>query len=137
MRQIPTVWIFWILLFSLVSILPVMASIKLAGDLGQLYIVSYATVLTFLTAIFYWRDKKFAQIADRRVSERTLHLFELAGGWIAAYWMQRLIRHKIRKGSYQIRFWGISALHQYISFDYLNDWEYSKTVLYHAAKYLY
>ena len=137
MPQILTVWIFWVLLFSLVSILPVMASIKLAGDLGQSYIVSYVTVLTFLTAVFYWRDKKSAHIADRRVPERTLHLLELAGGWIAAYWMQRLIRHKIRKGSYQIRFWGISALHQYISLDYLHGWKYSKSVLCHAEKYLY
>jgi len=45
------------------------------------------------------------------VSERTLHLFELAGGWPGALIGQQLFRHKRSKGSYMRVFWVIVLLH--------------------------
>ncbi|WP_153605141.1 DUF1294 domain-containing protein, partial [Pseudomonas aeruginosa] len=41
-----------------------------------------------------------------------LHLFELLGGWPGALVAQQVFRHKTRKLSFQLVFWGIVLLHQ-------------------------
>ena len=53
-----------------------------------------------------WRDKRAAERGARRTPEATLHLIELAGGWPGSLLAQRLFRHKTRKLSYQVVFWG-------------------------------
>jgi uncharacterized membrane protein YsdA (DUF1294 family) len=59
----------------------------------------------------YATDKAQAGLAGRRVSERTLHLLALAGGWPGALVAQRYFRHKTRKVRFQVVFWLIVTGH--------------------------
>lgn len=68
-------------------------------------------VMSWLTFIIYADDKSRAKRRQQRTSEKTLHLCELAGGWLGGFIAQRMIRHKSKKTSYQIVFWAIVALH--------------------------
>ena len=49
------------------------------------------------TFLVYAADKSAAQRGRWRVSERTLHLWSLLGGWPGAFLAQRVLRHKTRK----------------------------------------
>jgi len=90
------------------------------------YILAYFAVISGLTVFFYWSDKRKAQNGEWRTRERTLHLFELAGGWHAAFLAQRKLKHKISKKEYQFTFWTIAAIHNYVAFEYTNQWNYTK-----------
>lgn len=68
-------------------------------------------VMSLVTGLAYWLDKRLAQGGGRRLSERTLHLLALAGGWPGALLAQRLVRHKNRKVKFQVIFWLIVGLH--------------------------
>jgi uncharacterized membrane protein YsdA (DUF1294 family) len=68
-------------------------------------------VMSLVAGLAYWLDKRLAQGGGRRLSERTLHLLALAGGWPGALLAQRLVRHKNRKVKFQLVFWLIVALH--------------------------
>lgn len=64
-----------------------------------------------VTVTAYALDKFRAQQGHWRISEGTLHLFELAGGWPGALAAQRILRHKTRKLSFQVVFWTIVFAH--------------------------
>lgn len=68
-------------------------------------------VAMLVVYLLYEKDKHAAKNGMWRVPESTLHLFELLGGWVSAYWAQIRLRHKTRKLSYQITFWLIVTLH--------------------------
>lgn len=72
----------------------------------MLYVV--ASCLTFFA---YAMDKTRAQDGGWRVSENTLHLLELMGGWPGALLAQQCLRHKTVKGPYRFTFWLIVAVH--------------------------
>ena len=61
--------------------------------------------------VLYGIDKRRAVKAKPRISERTLHLFALAGGWPGAYLGSRLFRHKTLKVSFRIVFWLTVTVH--------------------------
>ena len=61
--------------------------------------------------VMYGIDKRRAVKAKPRISERTLHLLALAGGWPGAYLGSRLFRHKTLKVSFRIVFWLTVAVH--------------------------
>jgi uncharacterized membrane protein YsdA (DUF1294 family) len=65
-----------------------------------LYLI--ASAVAFLA---YALDKSAAKNNRWRTRESTLHFFALAGGWPGALAVQRLLRHKSRKQSFQIVFW--------------------------------
>ena len=67
-------------------------------------------VMSVITFIVYAFDKHAAKTGAWRVSESTLHLLELGCGWPGALLAQKIIRHKCRKTSYQIKFWLIVIL---------------------------
>lgn len=67
-----------------------------------------ASVVTF---IVYGLDKRRAVRGRRRIRERTLHTFELLGGWPGALAAQAFFRHKLRKTSYMLGFALIVAVH--------------------------
>ena len=68
-------------------------------------------VMSVVTFVVYWVDKRAAARDRRRVPEARLHLMELLGGWPGALVAQILVRHKSRKLSFQIVFWLIVILH--------------------------
>ena len=114
-----------LLIFSLAVVLPSLAVAKAARELNVTYVIAYLAGISAVTVYAYWSDKKKAETASWRTPEKTLHLLELLGGWTAAFLSQRLFRHKITKGKYQLTFWLIGALHQYLSLDYLHKWRYT------------
>ena len=63
------------------------------------------------TFIAYASDKARAVDAEWRVSENTLHLLELLGGWPGALFAQQCLRHKTAKLGYQVIFWLIVMAH--------------------------
>jgi uncharacterized membrane protein YsdA (DUF1294 family) len=61
-------------------------------------------------AIAYGHDKSAARSGAWRVSERTLHVLSLMGGWPGALVAQRVFRHKSQKPSFRLAFWATAAL---------------------------
>lgn len=68
-------------------------------------------VLSLLAYALYGDDKSRAKRKAWRISEQTLHLCELAGGWMGGFIAQRILRHKSQKESYQAAFWAIVIIH--------------------------
>jgi uncharacterized membrane protein YsdA (DUF1294 family) len=67
-------------------------------------------LMSLICFVAYYRDKQCAIHGRSRTPEARLHLYELLGGWPGGLLAQRLIRHKNRKISYQLRFWSIVLL---------------------------
>ena len=74
-------------------------------------IIYYYLVMSVLTAIAFFIDKRFAMYDMRRIPEKWLHGLELLGGWAGALAASELFRHKRQKQSYMIVLYGISLLH--------------------------
>lgn len=53
----------------------------------------------------YGLDKAAAKRGASRVSEQTLHLVDVVGGWPGAIVAQQVFRHKTRKRSFRRVFW--------------------------------
>lgn len=62
-----------------------------------------ASILTYLA---YAADKAAATAGRWRVSESTLLLLGLIGGWPGAIVAQQMLRHKTKKASFRSAFWG-------------------------------
>ena len=67
--------------------------------------------MSIVTILVYWWDKRRAQAGGRRVPENVLHLLAVGGGWPGAWWVQRRLRHKTRKVSFQAVFWVLVGIH--------------------------
>jgi uncharacterized membrane protein YsdA (DUF1294 family) len=67
-----------------------------------LLIYSLLSIITFTVYAF---DKLAARRGGERISERTLHLLALCGGWPGALAGQWLFRHKRRNRTFQVNFW--------------------------------
>lgn len=100
-----------ILLLIVLCLLPLLGAQQLlqAGVVWVLPLYMLASVASFMQ---YWLDKRSAQAGGSRISEKALHLVELAGGWPGALIAQQTFRHKTRKVSYQVVFWSIITAHQ-------------------------
>ena len=68
-------------------------------------------LMSAVTLGLYWMDKERARAGAWRVSESTLHVCELLGGWPGALIGQRAFRHKTRKQPYVFVLWIIVGLH--------------------------
>ena len=68
-------------------------------------------LMSLATFIVYAYDKTMAHKDEQRVSENTLHMLALLGGWPGALITQRLIRHKNKKSSFQMASWKIVIIH--------------------------
>ncbi len=83
------------------------------GGVGAVAVAYAMTTLTasVLAMLACAWDKRQATRGRDRISERTLHLLELAGGWPGSWATGRLLHHKTRKLSYRWRFRAIALLH--------------------------
>lgn len=96
---------------GLLVVLPIVGSIHFTlTQRNPLPLLLYP-IMSAITYILYQEDKSRAQQQRWRISENTLHLLELCGGWSGAYVAQRLLRHKSSKPSYQFEFCVIIAIH--------------------------
>jgi uncharacterized membrane protein YsdA (DUF1294 family) len=84
-------------------------------------------VLSVLTLLLYGIDKYNAVKDKRRVSEKTLQLWALFGGWPGALIAQQIFRHKTKKRPFIIVLWlgvftnvAVFGLYQYLNFQYLS-----------------
>jgi ADP-dependent NAD(P)H-hydrate dehydratase / NAD(P)H-hydrate epimerase len=71
-------------------------------------------------------DKRRAREQAWRISESGLHLTELLGGWPGAFLAQRRLRHKVSKPGFQVLFWLIVLAYQFVAFDSLQNWQFSR-----------
>ena len=62
-----------------------------------LVIPPYYAVVSGITLLAYWRDKRAASRGGWRISERRLHVLALVGGWPGAIAGMRVFRHKTRR----------------------------------------
>ena len=70
----------------------------------MLFIVFQLIFINISTFIAYFVDKRAAVRGAWRVPERDLHTLEFLGGWIGAFFAQRIFRHKISKKSYLLTY---------------------------------
>ena len=63
------------------------------------------SILSIVTFIAFGYDKLAARRNDRRISEGTLHLLSLCGGWPGGLAGQLLFRHKTHKPVFRVCFW--------------------------------
>jgi uncharacterized membrane protein YsdA (DUF1294 family) len=75
------------------------------------WVLAALLVINLLTFFAYMQDKYAAGKGQWRTQETTLHFFALAGGWPAAWIAQQLLRHKSRKQSFRMMYWGTVVLH--------------------------
>jgi uncharacterized membrane protein YsdA (DUF1294 family) len=73
--------------------------------------LSWTLVASVFCSALYYVDKRQAIHDNRRISEKQLHLIELAGGWPGAVIARQVFRHKTRKLAYRLRFWLIVVVH--------------------------
>lgn len=124
-----------LLILAALLILPGLAGMRLAGMVPGYILPAVMGGLSFWTYLRLAYDKKMAQTNQWRVPEASLHLYELLGGWPGSFFAQRQFRHKISKRSYQVTFWVIVLAYQAVSFDYLNDWKYSRSIAERVSEY--
>ena len=67
-----------------------------------LAIVGLINLVTYLTYSF---DKDAAEKSRWRVSENTLHMLSLIGGWPMAWYAQQSLRHKSSKHEFRVMYW--------------------------------
>jgi uncharacterized membrane protein YsdA (DUF1294 family) len=64
-------------------------------------LILYLAIINGLTAILFTADKWIASQRDKtRISESTLHFFELFGGVFSVILLMPIIRHKNKKKKY-------------------------------------
>ncbi len=100
-----------LLVLGLLLVLPLWGCARFLLEQSPLPTLVYVSA-SIATFCLYWSDKASAIRGRWRTQESTLHLGELLGGWPGALLAQQVFRHKTRKPSYQLVFWGIVMLHQ-------------------------
>ena len=75
-----------------------------AGYTPALLGVAYF-IVSLVSYLLYAKDKKAARAGAWRVSENTLHLSALVGGWPGSIVGQQRLRHKTQKVSFRIVFY--------------------------------
>ena len=81
------------------------AVVALCGSVPEWLGIAYLTT-SAACFVVYAIDKGAAVRGGWRVSESTLILLGVAGGWPGAVLAQQVFRHKSRKTSFRLVFWG-------------------------------
>lgn len=77
--------------------------------------VIWTLAASLVTAAMYVLDKRAARLQRTRVSERSLLVASLLGGWPGGLVASRLIRHKTSKRSYRAKFIFAALVHVVVS----------------------
>lgn len=72
---------------------------------GVLILIPLYLVLSIFTYLMFARDKQAAKNKSWRISENTLHILSLLGGWPGALLAQFQLRHKSRKQPFKSILW--------------------------------
>jgi uncharacterized membrane protein YsdA (DUF1294 family) len=115
---------------ALLLVAPGWALSRLAPLVDWRILVAVPLGISVYTFLAYRSDKLRAEAGSWRIPESTLHLSEFLGGWPGAFLGQRIFRHKTSKTSFQVTFWAIVLVHQFIAVDSLLDWRMVR----HAAQ---
>jgi uncharacterized membrane protein YsdA (DUF1294 family) len=75
------------------------------NGITQNIVVLWFVFINIISSIFFIYDKNAAKSGNRRIPEKTLHLFEVFGGAFANLLLMYTLRHKNRKFSYFIWTW--------------------------------
>ena len=118
----------WIV-FALLLVLPAIAAFRLSNTIDWKVLAGVPLVMSILTFLAYRTDKRHAQSGKWRIPESTLHILELGYGWPGALLGQRRYRHKTTKVSFQVVYWLVVLLHQFVALDYLLHWAFLGGVL--------
>ena len=110
----------------LLLIAPGISVYRLAHVFDFRIVLGWAIGISLFTYFIYASDKKRAREGSWRVSENTLHLLELLGGWPGAFLAQRRLRHKCSKVNFQLVFWLIVAAYQFVAIDWQLNWRLSR-----------
>ena len=89
--------------------LAAVAGLAVAGSLPNAMLTLYL-VASAIALVAYASDKSAARKDKWRTSETTLHLLGLAGGWPGALVARHVFRHKSKKQSFIVTFWGTVVL---------------------------
>lgn len=96
-------------------VLPLAAGLKIPSAPWTL--AAWLLMASRMSWLQYSFDKERAQAGMARLSEATLLGADLVGGWPGGFLVQRKLRHKTRKWSYQLWFWAIVFLWQWVAFE--------------------
>lgn len=108
-----------LLVFAVLCALPLFGSMSMwLRGVSLIPLAAYG-IVSVLTFLLYWSDKRKARADQWRIPENVLHALEFAGGWPGALLAQQVFRHKTRKVSFQLVFWLIVLLHQVFWIDML------------------
>ena len=91
-------------------VVPVLVAVVIAAVIHEAWglwpwtggVYALMSVVTFMV---YAKDKAAARDGRWRVSESTLHLLSLLGGWPGALLAQQVLRHKTIKVTFRTTFW--------------------------------
>ena len=76
------------------------------------YVLTWYGAWSLVAFVAMYQDKSMASRGStRRIAERNLHLCEMMGGFPGSLAAQWILRHKVRKFSYQVVFYLIAILH--------------------------
>ena len=113
-------------LFVGLLVVPGVVLFRLQSVFGPEWVWGSVGVVSVITLWSYWWDKRQAQEGGWRTPESTLHFLACVGGWPAAFVAQQAFRHKTSKPSFQVTYWAIVAVHQYVMGDSLLGWRMSR-----------
>lgn len=68
-------------------------------------LINMMLVGSVISLLLYWRDKRAAEKGKRRISEKTLHVVALLGGWPGALIGRSMMRHKTIKLRFRVVMW--------------------------------
>ena len=85
--------------------------IAIAINRAPLWLGGSYVILSGLSALLYYRDKRAAIAGTWRTSESTLHLVDLGGGIVGGLLAQHIFRHKTFKPGFRMTTWVIVGLH--------------------------
>ena len=78
----------------------------------------YFVAINFVTFLLFALDKHKAKKNQRRISEKTLYLYSLLGGFIGGMLSIVVFRHKIVKKSFMLKYYMIILLWGILGYGY-------------------